>query len=147
MKEKVSERNSRPKSLSKSHQRNPRNPIKASTKSLFRSPVWLISFLRVLIITFLISLPLVEDLLRIVGFFQPIPKLIRARSARVKGFRSPKITSWRVNLAVIGVSCVILVKLSLLNCQSLWLRWLIFRGFKYKLGYRPRVHQRSEVMF
>ena len=86
------------------------------------------------------------DLLRIVGNLQSIPNLITDRSATINRFSSFKICTWRAKLAVIGVSCVRLTKL-LISCKLFWLRWLFFRGFKYKLGFRLRVCQRSEVFF
>ena len=43
------------------------------------------------------------------------------------------------------MSCGYITK-SFILCQLGWLRWLFFRGFKYKLGFRPRVCQRSKVI-
>lgn len=135
MREKVSVRSSSPKFLSKSYHRNPK---KAPKIDRIRFPSWLILSFRFLIIILLINL--------LVGKNQTIPKIIRVSSASVIRFQTLKKLFWRVNFSIIGVISSILVK-SLINILSLWLRWLIFWGFKYNLGYRARVRHRREMMF
>ena len=91
MREKARVRNSWPKPFPKRKTRNPRNakiaPFQARLPLVFR--FFLVSLF--LIISFSVKIGLVEDLLRIDVNFQAIPKVIRDRSASIKGFSSFKI--------------------------------------------------------